>query len=429
MKKFSEYFSISSKNGLSKSFIDDSSGVKIVNMKELFGYNPITDDVEMRTVQLSKSEIERFELISGDLLFGRRSLVYEGSGKTTIFRGNKSTVFESSIIRVRLDSEKANSDFVNYYFNSPFGRASVLSIVTGAAVFGIRGSDLANLIVDFPELPIQKKIASILSAYDDLIENNNQRIKLLEEMAEEIYKEWFVRLRFPGFETTKFFDKAGNEVPHGTTVALPEGWELKNADKFESFSISKSKLSKFQGEKTYFATADISGIKIDSEGEVINWDNKPSRAQLKPELYSVFFARMSQTYKVLGFSEANSDLIDTIALSSGFMGLKALNQLCFAFLFSTIKGDYFHKSKDVFASGSTQVSLTNEGYHMIKLIEPKLKLIEDYGKIVYPFFDEINILVSKNKVIQETRDLLLPRLISGKLSVKNIEIEQNLMNV
>lgn len=135
------------------------------------------------------------------------------------------TVFESSINRVRLNEEKADCDFANYYLNSPVGRGNVLSIVIGTAVFGIRGSDFQNIVVDFPDLPTQKKVASTLSAYDDLIENNNQSIQLLDEMVEEIYKEWFVRLRFPGYQDCKFFDKNGKEVSHGTIGALPEGWE------------------------------------------------------------------------------------------------------------------------------------------------------------------------------------------------------------
>lgn len=285
-------------------------------------------------------------------------------------------------------------------------------------------TELSNFKLIIPNLPAQKKIASILSAYDDLIENNKQRIKLLEEMAEEIYKEWFVRFRFPGYQNTNFVDKEGKLVPHGTKGAIPEGWEKKPVDEFESFSKSASKLRKFQGEKRYLATADVTEIKITGDGEVIDWDNKPSRAQLKPEINSVFFARMSNTYKVLNFSEANKNLIEELALSSGFLGLKAKNKLCFPYLFTFIKGETFHKYKDLYANGATQVSLTNEGLHMIRLYEPKLDLIEKFGEIVYSFYDEINTLINKNQILQETRDLLLPRLISGKLSVEDLEVER-----
>jgi type I restriction enzyme S subunit len=292
----------------------------------------------------------------------------------------------------------------------------------GAANPTLNRNHIHSLKLTVPKKEFRSQIASILSAYDDLIENNNQRIKLLEEMAEEIYKEWFVRFRFPGYKDVAFLDKEGNQVAHGIKGAIPEGWEKKPLDEFESFSKSDSKLRKFKGEKRYLATADITDIRISSEGEIITWDNKPSRAQLKPELHSVFFARMSNTYKVLNFTESNSELIEELALTSGFLGLKAKNKACFAYLFSLIKGGNFHNYKDVYANGATQVSLTNEGFHMIRLIEPKIELIEKYGAIVNPFYDEINILMTKNKILQETRDLLLPRLISGKLSLEDLEM-------
>jgi len=203
--------------------------------------------------------------------------------------------------------------------------------------------------------------------------------------------------------------------------ALPEWWEKKSIDEFDSFFTIKSKLKKFNGKKIYLATADISGLNISGKGEIIDWDNKPSRAQLIPENNSVFFARMSATYKVLNFTNSNLKLVDKLALSSGFLGLKAKSKLHFPYLFSLIKSNTFHSYKDVFASGATQVSLTNEGFHMIKLIEPKESTVLEFGEITYCFFDEINTLMQKNQVLQETRDLLLPRLISGKLSVENIE--------
>ena len=102
----------------------------------------------------------------------------------------------------------------------------MINLGSFGATMGTLNQDIISKI-EIPNIPLptQQKIASILSAYDDLIENNKHRIQLLEEMAEEIYKEWFVRMRFPGFENTRFFNEAGEEVPHGTAGALPEGWE------------------------------------------------------------------------------------------------------------------------------------------------------------------------------------------------------------
>jgi type I restriction enzyme S subunit len=326
------------------------------------------------------------------------------------------------VFALQINEKLANETYVYYLLLTEGVLKYFEAISHGATAPRIYKDEVLKLKINLPDLPTQKQIASILSSYDDLIENNNQRIKLLENMAEEIYKEWFVRLRFPGYKEANFLDKEGIQVTHGTKGAIPEGWQRKPLDGFNSFSKSDSKLRKFKGEKRYLATADITDIKISNEGEIINWDNKPSRAQLKPEMHSVFFARMSNTYKVLNFTDSNSKLIDELALTSGFLGLKAKNELCFAYLFSLIKGDNFHNYKDVYANGATQVSLTNEGLHMIRLIEPKIELIEKYGAIVNPFYDEINILMTKNKILQETRDLLLPRLISGKLSLEDLEM-------
>jgi len=295
----------------------------------------------------------------------------------------------------------------------------------GAANPTLNRNHVHSLKLKVPHKEYRSRIASILSVYDDLIENNMQRIKLLEEMAEEIYKEWFVRLRFPGYETTRFFDEEGLEVPLGTVGALPNGWRKKRIDDFSSFKMSSAKLKKFNGGKTYLATADVFGIDISGIGEIIDWENKPSRAQLVPELNSVFFARMSNTYKVLLFCEANKELINELALTSGFLGLNAKNENTLPFLFLLIKSATFHNYKDVYANGATQVSLTNEGFHMIKLVEPNQTIIEDYGKITLPFLNEIVILSKKNQILQNTRDLLLPRLISGKLSVEHLAGDEN----
>ena len=139
-------------------------------------------------------------------------MVFEGAGKCSIvMEVSPLTVFESHLIRVRLDRKRALPMFYYYYFKSPL--SPMASIVSQCAQAGIRGSDLQELNVIFPPLYIQNKIAQILSYYDDLIENNQKQIKLLEEAAQRLYKEWFIDLRFPGHENVKIVD------------GVPEGWK------------------------------------------------------------------------------------------------------------------------------------------------------------------------------------------------------------
>ena len=401
--KLSEYYLENSKNGLSKSFKDSDEGVRIVNMKELFGYNPITDSVEMRQVLLTNSELDRFGLKYNDLLFGRRSLMYEGSGKTTIYKGSLPTVFESSIIRVRLDEEKLNPDFANYYFNSKVGRGNVLSIVTGAAVFGIRGSDLSNLKIGFPSLDTQKRIASILSAYDDLIENNNQRIQLLEEMAEEIYQEWFVRFRFPNYKNTKFLDKDGNEVAHGTKGAIPDGWEeMKLYDVFDinyGKNLAQTEILE-NGEFPVYGASGVMGYYHD---------------------YNCFNKVVLITSRGNGSGDIHRTREAAFVTNNSFIAFpkKKYQNIKLSFIHEFFKMLHIER----FCTGSAQPQLTNHSLENFKIQLPDENIITRFCEIGDPLFDEIDLLLKKNQILQETRDLLLPRLISGKLSVEGLELE------
>lgn len=389
MKKFSEYYRVDSKNGLSKTFVDDVSGVRIVNMKELFGYNPITDDTVMRIVQLSDNELGRFALENDDLLFGRRSLVAEGAGKAAIYKGKLPTVFESSIIRVRLDKSKANPDFVNYYFNSPVGRGAVLSIITGAAVFGIRGSDLQNLKVTFPDIQTQQKIASILSAYDDLIENNNARIKLLEEMAEEIYKEWFVRLRFPDYENVKVVD------------GVPEGWKKEKIGNLLEPVKRKPKVKKDE----YLQEGKFPIID-QGEGIIAGYTNDKEYVQEQP-LPLLVFGDHTRRVKFIDYPfAAGADGTQLLSPKN-----KKLLPIYFFLAVKRVDLSNFHYSR--------HFKFLKQEY----IIVPDDSTLEKYNDITSPFYKEIEVLRAKNKTLQQTRNLLLPRLISGKLSVEDINIE------
>jgi len=403
------------RNGVN--FTNDSfgNGIKVINVADF--KDRMYPDYEILGELDSEAKWHKdCFLKENDIVFVRSNGNKNLIGRSIFIKNlptNMKVTYSAFSIRLRFKYiDDICPEFYLYLFKSPIFRSILSQYGNGANISNLNQDILNNMNIPKPPLPIQQKIASILSAFDELIENNKQRIKLLEEMAEEIYKEWFVRLRFPGYENAKIVD------------GLPEGWERKPIDEFLSFSMSKAKLKKFNNTKTYIATADVTDINITGQGEIIDWENKPSRAQLVPELNSVFFARMSNTYKVLVFSKTNKELIDELALTSGFLGLKALNEETLPYLFWLIKSDTFHNYKDVFANGATQVSLTNEGFHNIKLVEPSLSIIEKFGETISAFLSEIITLNKKNELLQETRDLLLPRLISGKLNVAHLVMEE-----
>ena len=385
--KFSDLYLEPSKNGLSIKFVDDFLGYKIVNMKELFAFPIIKEEVEMRKVRLSHNEINRFKLKKGDLLFGRRSLVFDGAGKSTLFNSvEENVIFESSIIRVRVDESKAYPMYLKYFFESPYGKSKIWAIIAGTAVFGIRSSDLANIKFNLPEINTQQKIAFILSVYDELIENNKQRIKLLEEMAEEIYKEWFVRLRFPGYENTKIVD------------GLPEGWENGTIGDLVEFKKGKN-------------------ITLDTVSE----GNVPVVAGgLTPAYYHNVANTISPTITISA-SGANAGFVnlyyeDIWASDCSFLDSKSTDTLFFFYLtLKTRQNEVFFLQK-----GSAQPHVYPKDIMTLKMKIPSNDLIEKFEDLVFTFFEEIKILSQKNQLLQETRDLLLPRLISGKLSVAHL---------
>ena len=180
------------RNGVYKPSEYHGRGVKMVNMGELFAH-PRLRSVHMSRVELSPSEIERFGLAGGDLLFARRSLVAEGAGKcSVVLEVEELTAFESSIIRARPDIAKADAQFLYYFFNSPLGLHRLDTIRRQVAVAGITGSDLAELDIPVPPVSEQRAIAHILGTLDDKIELNRRMNETLEAMARALFKSWFI---------------------------------------------------------------------------------------------------------------------------------------------------------------------------------------------------------------------------------------------
>ena len=180
------------RNGIYKKKEFHGRGMKIVNMGELFAH-PRLSAVPMKRVELSESEADRFLISAGDLLFARRSLVAEGAGKCCVVLDvDEPTTFESSIIRVRLDSTKADYLYLYYFFNSALGLYHLDTIRRQVAVAGITGSDLAKLEIPVPPPPEQRAIAQVLGTLDDKIELNRRMNESLETMARALFKSWFI---------------------------------------------------------------------------------------------------------------------------------------------------------------------------------------------------------------------------------------------
>lgn len=382
LKKFEELYLEPSKNGISRSSLNNGEGVKIVNMGELFWY-PRMKNPEMRKVITSEKENKTFGLEADDLLFARRSLVAEGAGKCNIIlEVENPTVFESSIIRVRLNKEISNPLFYYYYFNSQIGFIAIQTLVNEVAASGIRSSELAKLKVIYPKLEIQNQIASILNCYDELIETNNQRIRLLEETAQQLYKEWFVRMRFPNYKKTKF------------VKGTPEGWEINKVANL----LNRHKFGKTYKNNELELTGAV--VVIDqSTDELLGYHNNDPDHIASSNSPMIIFGDHTCKMQLM---------VEPFSLAENVIPVSSKGNTPIYFLYYLI---------------NSLVETTEYKRHWNELISktvllPSEPLQKKYADLVQPFFEQINNLNKQNIELRNLKDRLLPRLISGKLQIK-----------
>ncbi len=327
-------------------------------------------------------------------------------GEVGLLRSDDNIFLGQRLIQYRANPSIIDQLFLYYAFQDDFMQGQIRSYGSGATVEHLRIGDCETIKVKFPPLPIQQKIASILSSYDELIENNNQRIKLLEEIAEEIYKEWFVRFRFPGYENTKFID------------GLPEGWEKKSIG--ECFNVtlggtpSREIESYWNGSIPWINSGKVNDLRIIEASEYITeLGLKKSATKLLPKK-TTLLAITGATLGQISFLEIES------CVNQSVVGIKDPNNKIDEFVFLTMK----EKIKDLvnYAGGGAQQHINKAVVENGKIVLPDIKTLEQFISIVKPQFDLLATLMFKNQVLQETRDLLLPRLISGKLSVEHLVV-------
>lgn len=343
---------------------------------------------------------------TGDVLFSRITPCLENRKIARVFLENSDRGFGSTELFVfRGKKDYTLTSFVSYLAQTDIIVLPAINSMTGAS--GRQRAEksfIEKLKIKIPDLKTQEKIADILSTYDRLIENNNRRIEILEKTAEEIYKEWFVRMRFPGHENTKFIK------------GIPEGWEIKNFINKEVKLLS-SGINEFKGYKRYLATADVEGINL-KHGENITFIDKPSRANMQPKENTIWFAKMQDSVKHLYFKNHSKELINNIILSTGFAGIEFKNINYYYYYLSFIRYGIFESIKDMYANGSTQVAINNQNIKRIKLLIPDENLMTKFNNIVEQNFEIIEKYKAENQNLIKQRDLLLPRLMNGTIEVK-----------
>ena len=253
---------------------------------------------------------------------------------------------------------------------------------SGASIPSMTQKAYNKIKINLPDKETQKTLGEAIKAYDDLIENNNKRIAILEQMAENLYKEWFVRLRFPGYENAEFVD------------GLPKGWEYVKLGEYANISTGKCNREDAEEDGIYPLFDRSQEIKRsstwlkDCEAIIVPGEG----TSFIPRYYKGKFNLHQRCYCV----EPKIDNIGQFIFQT-----LMLNRIYFLYV----------------ATGATVPSLRQNNFTNMKILMPDISLVRKFEEIVSTQLQKINLLKESNENLIKQRDLLLPRLMSGKLEV------------
>lgn len=353
---------------------------------------------------------ERYILSKGSMIVAMTEQAEGLLGSPAIMPESDRYLHNQRLGLVRPIERWADLRFLYYLFNTNVVREQIRNSSSGAKVRHTSPERIYGTKVLVPGIAIQRKIAAILTAYDDLIEVNKRRIALLEKMAEELYREWFVRLRFPGYQDTRF------------VKGVPEGWKMQKIEDAFAFTgggtPSKSVPSFWaDGTVNWFTPSDITGAAgifcSDSEDRCSEEGLARSSARLFPA-YSVMMTSRA-TIGAIGINTTPA------CTNQGFITCIPNERYPLPYLYQWLKlaKPYFEQ----LCGGATFPELTKGTFKKLEILSPTEEVIEAFIERSAPIFTTIENLLEQNQNLTKTRDLLLPRLISGKLSVEDLDIQ------
>ena len=295
--------------------------------------------------------------------------------------------FTNQAVNAVIPNENFDGEFLYYCLRTRLPYVKQLDSGTTSGRENVSKSSFSNIVIEAPSLAIQKRIASILSAYDNLIENNNKRIKILEQMAENLYKEWFVRFRFPGHESTPFEN------------GIPKDWMIKRVDELAKIKAGGDRPDICEDEITDNCKVPVYSNGIENEG----------------------------LYGFTDVAEINKASVTISARGTiGYVCLRRIPFVPIVRLLSVTPNTseisvyylyYLLKNDAIIGNGTSQQQITVPMLGRKKILVPENSLVKSFTAKVESIWNEIDLLKNSTANLNKQRDLLLPRLMSGKLAV------------
>lgn len=382
--------------GYTASASQDEIGPRFLRITDI-----VPDSLDWESVpycEIDDEDRERFALAPGDIVVARTGATV---GYAKLIREPVDAVFASYLVRFRVDPAKAESAYVGRLVESNVYKAFVQSRIGGAAQPNASAPVLGSFEFALPSRHSQSRIADILSAYDDLIENNRRRMALLEDGARQLYREWFVRLCFPGHEHTRI------------TNGVPEGWEKTTAySAMEVLSGGTPKTTVpdyWEGEIPFYTPKDATDTAyvLQTERAITELGLKNCNSRLY-ELNTVFISARGTVGK-LNLAPR------PMAMSQSCYALIGKGRVTQLFLFCALKEAIEHFKQH--AVGAVFDAIVVDTFKLIPFIVPDEKKVRLFEEAAAPMFRQVANLMEQHEKLRAARDLLLPRLMSGEMAV------------
>jgi len=347
-----------------------------------------------------------------DLLMTTRG---NGVGNVALFQGPyRIGLINAQMLIIRPDNKFIDPRFLLYLFCSDNFQSSVNNYASGSAQPQLPIRDLREISISLPPLPTQKKIASVLSTYDDLIENNERRIKILEEMAQSIYQEWFVNYRFPGHENVKMVCSELGEIP--------ETWEVLALKDVCTRITDGSHSSPASAEEGYpmASVKDMTDWGLDeSTCRTINQDDydKLVTNNCKPLLNDILIAKDGSYLKHAFVVDGEKELV---VLSSIAILRPNTDAIFPQLLCQSLRQPHTKARLAGYVSGVAIPRIILKDFANFPVVVPPMKVQQRYSDVSAVCVEMIRKTMRQNANLRRTRDLLLPKLISGELDVSQL---------
>ncbi len=387
-------------NGLSKGRQFFGSGYPFLTFSNVFNNWFLPEELES-LVQSSEKERQTCSIKKGDVFITRTSETMDELGMSSVaLKDYPNATYNGFTKRLRPLTDEVIPEYIGYYLRSPKFRGKFMAFSTMTTRASLANDDLLSMEVDIPEKAIQQRIATILSRYDSLIENYQKQIKLLEESAQRLYKEWFIDLRFPGYENTKIVD------------GVPEGWEKKKIKDLVDLKSGYAFKSSAFVEKGKYKIVTIKNVK---DG-VFDGDNVSYLNSVPEKMPSHCIL---QTGDILLSLTGNVGRICMVVGDNYLLNQRVakLESKFPAFTYCLFRHYDTFVAINNLANGAAQQNVSPIRIGEMDMLVANDKIMHHFEKAAENIRTNILNLFSQIRHLTEARDRLLPKLMSGEIEV------------